>query len=366
VKRPYGWGDLQVVILIAKLFMAGNIILDDDGKLKPKDAIAPLTKTPQWKNVKIIKRTSLGKKDIQLAQTLGKELFGSIAPDGQDQLASYLRDGLNNWVQTLDKIKPLADTGNYPGKQEIDDCLDAANTLLKIHDSYELVQAFNAKKEDLKDTSDDLDEVNDFYTNQKSTWETLRNAMEKFKPNQSTLKKDEDADKAMQRMAQILTAPSPYGMLKDVNELVSRVEAANNALIDKKRESAVQEVESKISQVSALLKEHKAEPDFSNKLLYPLQEIKKKILTEHSIPQIITYSVNDAQEQFEEALESIDDAMQPKKDPDQESKPIKTVKPANLKQKAYLETVEDVDVFVDKVKETLLEAVNNNIRIRIE
>jgi hypothetical protein len=155
-------------------------------------------------------------------------------------------------------------------------------------------------------------------------------------------------------------------MLKDVNDLVSRVEAANNALIDKKRESAVQEVESKISQVSALLKEYKAEPDFSNKLLYPLQEIKKKILTEHSIPQIVTYSVNDVQEQFEDALESIDDAMQPKKDPDQESKPIKTVKPANLKQKAYLETTEDVDVFVDKVKETLMEAVNNNIRIRIE
>ena len=46
-KRPYGWGDLQIIILIAKFYMAGNISLVVDGtKLKPKDAIAPLTKTP--------------------------------------------------------------------------------------------------------------------------------------------------------------------------------------------------------------------------------------------------------------------------------------------------------------------------------
>ena len=97
-----------------------------------------------------------------------------------------------------------------------------------------------------------------------------------------------------------------------------------------------------------------------------MQEIKKKILTEYSIPQIITYSVNDAQELFEEALESIEDAFKPPKEPGQKAKPIKTIKPANLKQKAYLETVEDVDDFVNKVKDTLLEAVKNNIRIRIE
>ena len=366
-KRPYGWGDLQVVILIAKLFMSGNInLILDSSKIKPKDAIAPLTKTPQWKNVKIVKRTSLSKVDAQKAQTLAKELFGSIAPDGQDQLAQFLRDGLKKWVQTLEKFKPLADTGNYPGKREIDNCMTSANTLLKIYDSYELVKEFNAKKEILKDTSDDLYELKDFYTNQKSTWETLRSAMDRFKPNQNALEKDMDADKAMKRMSQILSAPSPYGMLKDVNDLVSRVELVNNALIDKKRESASQEVEDKIGQISTLLKEHNADPDFCNKSLYPLQEIKKKILTEYSIPQIITYSVNDAQELFEETLESIEDAFKPQKDPDQKPKPIKTIKPANLKQKAYLETVEDVDVFVNKVKNTLLEAVNNNIRVRIE
>jgi len=297
-RRPYGWGDLQTVILIATLFISGNISLVFDGsRMKPKDAIAPLTKTPQWKNVKVVKRTNLSKAETQKAQTLAKELFGAIAPDGQDQLARFLRNGLDGWIKMLEKFKPLADTGNYPGKKEIDDCMTTANTLLKIHDSYELVKAFNDKKEDLKDTSDDLYELNDFYTNQKNTWETLRNAMDRFKPNRSSLEKDVDAHKAMQRMSQILSAPSPYGMLKDVNDLVSIVEIVNNALIDNRRETAAQELENKISQISTLLKGHKADPNFSNKSLYPLQEIKKKILTEYSIPQIITYSINGVPDQ---------------------------------------------------------------------
>jgi len=65
-------------------------------------------------------------------------------------------------------------------------------------------------------------------------------------------------------------------------------------------------------------------------------------------------------------LESIEEAFKPSKEPGQKSKPIKTIKPANLKQKAYLETVEDVDDFVNKVKDSLLEALKNNVRIRIE
>ena len=365
--RPYGWGDLQTVILIAKLFMSGNISLVADGaRMKPGDAIAPLTKTPQWKNVKIVNRTNLSKAETQKAQTLARELFGSIAPDGQDQLARYLRDGLNEWIQTLERFKPLADTGKYPGKKEIDDCLTAANSLLKIHDSYELVKEFNAKKEELKDISDDLYELKDFYTNQKSTWETLRSALERFKPNRNVLEKDVDAAKAMEQMSRILSAPSPYGMLKDVNNLISGVETANNALIDSKRKSAIQEIENKIDQISNQLKEQNADSDLSNKSLYPIQEIKKKILTEYSIPQIITYSVNDVQELYEEALETIDHDFKPEKDPGQKSKTIKTIKPASLKQKAFLDTKEDVNIFVNKVKDTLLDAVNNNIRIRIE
>ncbi len=81
-KSPYGWPELEIVLLIARLFVGGKIhLLVDSAKVKPKEAIDPLTKSAQWKNVKISKRKILEKLELEKARNLGKELFSSIGPD---------------------------------------------------------------------------------------------------------------------------------------------------------------------------------------------------------------------------------------------------------------------------------------------
>lgn len=363
-KKPYGWNELQVVILIAKLYMAGIISLVADGaKIKPKEAVGHLTKTHYWKNVKIIKRISPTKEDLQKAQKLGKELFGQTPLDGQDKIAQSIREGLKGWIQTLEKYKPLADTGNYPGKQEIDGSLKPAEKMLSIHDAYELIKAFNAAKDELLDIVDDLHVLNDFYTHQLPVWEKLRNAMSRFSLNKSILEKHPDAGNAFKQLAEILNAPSPYKMIKEVNGLIAQVDAVNDGLVAKNRESAAGEVDRKINQLIQLLDKHNAESDFRNKTLYPLQQEKKKIFSEVGIPQI-SYSLKETQQLFEEAVTYIDQKFSsPGKD--KTIKQVRTIKPASLIQKVYIETEADVDEFVITVKKELLAAVKNNMRVKI-
>jgi len=367
-KRPYGWGEYQTIVLIAKIFMTGNInLLIDLNKVQPQNAVLPLTKTHQWKTVKIVKRKIPSEADIKKAQTLGKELFGEIAPDGQDRLSQFIIDGLNDWINTLEKYKLLAETGNYPGEREINDCLELANKIVAIQDTYELIKTFNKKKGDLEDASDDLAELKDFYDNQKQTWETLQNAMALFKVNQTALEKDPDANQALKKMEQISTAPNPYAMLKDVNGLIASVQALNNQLITQNSEAATQEVDEKIKSMSLLLDQYNARDKMKNQMLYPLQTIKKKIQYENSIPQI-AYYVKEAQEKFEDEWAEIEEAFKPtgadgKKI--QSDKKVKIIKPASLKQKAYLDTENDVEIFLKKLKDDLFEAIRNNNRIKI-
>jgi len=138
--------------------------------------------------------------------------------------------------------------------------------------------------------------------------------------------------------------------------------------VDEKQKSAIDEIDKKAKQVSKLLSQKNADDDFKNKVLFPLQNFKKKIKAEYSIPHI-SYSVNESQELFEEALESIEEKFKPETEPESESgKPIKkitTIKPANFKQKAYLDTKEDVNDFIEKVKSELLNAIKENLRIRV-
>ena len=362
--RPYGWGDLQVILLVAKLYMAGNINLVADGtKLKPKEAIPNLTKTHNWKNVKVIKRIIPSKEDLQKAQKLGKELFGKTPLDGQDKIAGSIRDGLKEWSQTLEKYKPLADTGNYPGRDEINECLSIAGKIFSIHDAYELIKEFNAKKDDLLETVEELYVLKDFYTNQLPVWEKLRKAMADFSLNKSVLEKHPDAGGALKRMSEILNAPSPYKIIKDADGLISQVAAVNDELIKNSRENASGEVDQKIEQVIQLLNKYKAEDDFRNETLYPLQQGKKKIYSESSIPQI-QFDLKETQELYEEALTNIDDKFNPPGE-DKKAKQTRTIKPATLSQKVYIETEADVDEYVGRVKDELMVAIKNNMRVKI-
>ena len=365
-KRPYGWPEWEIVLLTARLFMGGEIHFVIEGaKVEPKEAFAPLTKSGYWKTIKILKRKIADVSDLNAARKLEQDLFGSIGPEKQDDLFTFIHKGLKGWKHDLDSFEPLAGTGNYPGKKEIAEGLALLGEFLSIRDAYEFIKAFNKAEVALLDLSDDFHDLSDFYKNQIKTWETLRKAVDRFKPNQTALDKDEDASRALRRMNEILAASSPYKMLKEVFGLISRVEAVNDTMVEKVRKSAVEEVGRKIAGVVSLLDEKHANDDLRNKALFPLQEIKKKILAEDSMPNI-AYQVNEAEEQHLNAFEVIDNALKPSDKDPKPMKKIKVINAASLASRIYMETEADVNEYVDRVRIELMDAVKNNIRVRIE
>ncbi|MBF0468020.1 MAG: BREX system P-loop protein BrxC [Desulfamplus sp.] len=366
-RRPYGWPEFQVVVLIAKIFMAGSInLLQDKNKISPKDAIPLLTKTPQWKNVQIIEKPILSSADIKKAQILGKELFGNLAPDGQDKISEYIKTGLTAWRLPLTTYKTLADTGNYPGKKKIDDCLKSLNTILDIHDSFEVIKSFIKSKDGLWDAQEDFQNLQDFYTHQKETWERLLEALTRFKPNRSAIEKDLDAKKAFKELCSIAASPSPYQMLKNVSSLISIVDKVNTEQVDGHQKEVIDEIDYKIKRVMELLNENNADDDFSNRILFPLQNTKKKIAGELSIPQI-AYSVREVQELYETALISIEEKFIKEDNlPQSPPKEIKTIKVAKFNKKAHLDSEDDVNLFIEAVRSELLKAIQGNYKIRVQ
>jgi hypothetical protein len=362
-KRPYGWGEFQVVILIAKIFMAGAISLIVEGsKVRSRDAFSSLSKTHQWKNVKIIETPIIDQKAMDNAKALARELFASIPPDGQDKLGQFISTGLSDWIRTLEKFKPLADTGNYPGKKEIDACLDIAGKVVKIHEAFEVIKAFNKNKDDLKEAADDLHTITDFYGNQRKTWEKLRAALKSFMPNKTALDKNPESERALKRMLEITEAPSPYNLLKEVEGLTSKVENINNELLQKTKDEAEGEVDAIIGRLKAQLDSHKAGADFKNEILYPIQQLKKETLAQYSIPQI-RYNVAESQTLYEEAVGTIEDKfLPPVKD---NAKPIKSIKAASVGRKVYLESEADADEYIGKLRKAIVAAINDNFRVKI-
>lgn len=365
-KRPYGWHEFEIVLLVTRLFLAGEILLMLDGAaVLPRDAIEALTKSVRWKQAKIIKKKAVDTRDLETSRKLGQELFGQIGPDTQDSLNAFLRDRLNDWAKMLSSYRSLADTGYYPGKKEIEDGCTLVGKLLAIADGYEFFQAFNAKKGELSDLANDAHDLKDFYTNQRTTWDKLREALTIFGPNRQELEKDPAAGDALARMGIIASAQSPYRMIKEIEGLITTVQAVNEAVLVKRKEDYALAVDVKIARVKETLTQYRAEPDLRNKALKPLQDIKKHIQDEKSIPGIF-YQGTMAEGELERALDLIETTTKQKDDKKAPSKPVKYIQPSRVTVKNYLETEEDVKEFIEALKKELEAALSENARIRIQ
>lgn len=366
--KPYGWPEFEIVLLVARLFMAGEInLLSDGSNLEPKDAVESMLKVGKWKTVKIMKRKVPSKEQIEKARKLCQELFGKIGPETLDDLERAIRGELGRWQKELSKYQQLALTGSYPGGKEITRGLAVIQKVLGIRDTFEFISRFNEKRNELLDTCEDIHELLDFYTNQRPTWEKLIKSLGEFGKNQAALYKDINAGPALKQLHTIAEVPAPYGMLKDVDGLVSTISAINEKLVEERRAKALLELDAKIVNVTKGLDAMRADVDFRNHVLLPLQKVKLHVAEETSIPDI-SYQLEEFDQAVEDALDQIE-RMKSSPGPENPKKPSKTtkvIKPSAIAANSYLESPEDVNAFVEALRKTLLAELTGDVRIKLQ
>ncbi len=357
---PFGWNDWEIVILVAKLKMSNELTLMlAGGDLTSEKAANYFCKTTHWKQISILKKIVTEPQTLEKARKLGNKLFAQVGPNSEVELYKFLKDHLTEWTQNLDNYKGMAERGNYPGIELITASLSTLQKILPHRDSYQFIQAFNQSSNDLEDLSADFHDLKDFYQNQISTWDRLLEALQTFGFNQEVLQSDRGASSSLKRLKEIRYAEDPYGMIKEIDALIASIKPVNEQLVEEKRDAASQAINPMIEQIKSKLQEVKADSDTSNLSLKPLQDIKKRIQAEVSIPNI-HYAQHTAGEKLEEIL----DALNPPSD--QPIQKTTAIYPARLVQKTYLETPEDIKEFIETLEQKLMRTIENNEKIQIK
>ena len=374
-RRPYGWPEWEVILLVARLVRKGAISLVMDGATLSTDKIFEAVGSPsKWRRITAIKRRTVDQGQLQAARHLAKEVFGQIAPDGEDPLAACLRERLGAWRTSLAQYQTLADTGDYPGRQELAEAVGIIAKLLAETESFGLIGTFLERKNDLLELSDNVHELTNFYETQRPTWEKLRKAAARFQPNRTWLDKDPTAAAALARIQTILAAAAPYGLIKDAEPLIQTVEGIDTALVAERRAQVLQSIQAQLGKVQVELDEAKAATDLRNACLHPLQSLKRQVETQASIAHI-DQAGQAAVEAADEAFAKIEAAASQKKrtgtgtvgDKDEQVyvKPRRVVKVAALAPPGYLETQSDVDGYLDRLRKALEHAIRAGERIEI-
>jgi len=368
-RRPYGWPEWEVVLLVARLVRRGDISLVMDGGVLALDkAFEAITSPSKWRRITVVKRKTVDSGKLQEARNLAKDVLGNIAPDGEDALDAHLREQLGRWRSDLTSYKTLADTGNYPGGEPIADALGVINKLLAETESVGLIGKFLERRADLLDLSDDVHELRNFFEHQRQTWDKLRQAEARFQPNRNWLDQDDIAARALTRIQEILTAPAPYGLVKEAEGLIQTIEQVNQALVAKHRDQVRPAIDTQLAKVQVELDDAKADSDLRNQCLYPLQQLKTRIETQTSLAHI-AQAATLAVELADDAFSKIEASSKVELPPGVEDKPVvkprRVVQTAALVPKPYLETQEDVDAYLDKLRTALEKLIAAGDRIEI-
>ena len=368
--RPYGWPDMEVILLVARLLTVGEISLRMEGDTLTLEKVHENIKTPaKWRKITIHKRKTSDPNALQNARQLGKDVFAEMGPDNEDALCAFLKEKLRSWETSLNSFKPLADTGDYPGREEIAEALGVIKPLLASDESYKFIDRFNQSKNDLLDLGDEFHNLEQFYENQRPTWEKLRSAFQKFQLNRLELEGNEEAAPSLRRMGEILAAPEPYAMLYEAEGLIRTVGEVNKAMITQRRSDALVKINGHISEMNKEIEAVKGDDTLRYSCFGPLDRLQKEVERIESIAHL-SQAEQEAVRSFDEGLAAIEEFVlrTPTPTPGVEDPPIKPhciVKPVELVGTTYLETTDDIEKFLKELREKLEKAIKTGQRIKI-
>lgn len=381
---PWGWRpELETVLLIARLFMAGEIKLVMEGSdLEPKSAVEPLTKSARFKQVSILKRKTADAGTRAKARDLHREIFSLQPRDDEDGLVADYRDNLAKRKTELERAKVKAEQKDYPGATEIAKALQAIDRQLAIRDPFEFLNAMLSNRDDWLDLAEDTHDVLSFYKTQAPVWARMLDGLTSFADNREALAKETASAQALADLEAIRANPMPYAQVNRIEALLSAVEKVNESLASARREKALLSIDGKIQEATQALDQAQADPSLRNAVLQPLQSLKTQLAGLVSIPRIL-FLQGRAGELLDEVMDKIAAAQtkastKPTPSPapggtptplppaPPAPKPIRVVRVADLGAKTYLETEQDVDAYVAKLRAELMTAIAAGHRTRVQ
>lgn len=370
-KSPFGWPEWEIVLIIARLYKAEEITLIIDGfSLPARDAAEALTKTAQRQKIGIVARKRSGDEDLAQAKKLGQRLFGKVGPDGEENLCKFLKDNLESWRNDLIKFQGIGEGRNYPGSAEITHCLDLINKQLHLPDNFEFISEFNKHNDELAALGEKYNDLSDFYNHQRPVWEQLVKSMEKdFSPNRQLLEQDEKVKEALARMDEILSSDSPYGLLKEVNPLISTVGKYTEAIIKDKRERVFAAIKVIEDWLRSEYKSQDFSKEFAAQIVPEFDKLRAEIKAETSIPQM-EFIENQGLKRIEKHAFSLLEKLERKRAEDEGRKslikPVIEINTRELWQGRLIETEKDIEEYLKALREKLTEALKDNKRVRIQ
>lgn len=372
---PFGWRELDIQGVICTLIAQqkltvkhhGTILTKEDGRL-----ITCLTKNSEMQNTIISKREAINENTMRDIQDIIRDYFGIVdIPADEDGLVNLARTKFSEKKVQLQVLKDKCQNRKYPNDQYI---YDGANLLENIVDRSTDAKSFFdliiQKKTELLDSKEDLEPVEEFFTNQVALFDNALDTVKNLKNEEDYFQDNQIIKDAINKIQDITKVEGHYNYsrIPELNVCISDITTEHAKLVGESKkkkfdliEQCQNEVLEKANNNPACHRQvEQANKDFAS-LKETINRLSNLALIDAKTNQIIVCKDN--------ALKNIEYALSPKETKPQT--PAKKKKKYSINRNVVFEqrtisSEEEIDLYLAKMKQKLMNYLKDNDEVEID
>ena len=371
---PYGWKEIDIAALIARLIAQQKISIKYGGAVVAKDdrrLVDYLRKKSEVDKAVVARRIAPSEDLMRKSISFLRNYLGAMdIPSDEDGLVRFV---LNTFETKLAHYQGLLDQyaqNRYPEKEQVTTARDLAQDILSQRkDNVALLNRMVQKQDDLLDSSEDMEGVELFFKSQRTVFDEAVKQMNRISRERDYFATEPDTQEVFRTISGILAMPKPYNRIGELPELIAKVKAAYQALLDLKKEEVAETIRQCMQDVhqlageardaGALLKQ--ADDYFAAK-----REAVKEALSLTELDAMITQLLNHKDTVCKRMEVMAAPAPEPQsKESSKEEQPapapkkIATVRRYDLCSVKRLQSKDDIDAYVEGIRQKLYQTLES-------
>ena len=376
--RPYGWSEFDTLGVMAELANQGVVELrhaQGNVNLHDRNLVAQLRSRKGMDQYTVRLADVIDPASLKIAKDMASDLLnGNLSSDPQLLFEAY-KNALNERCKELEGWLTQAE-GGLPFAKLLRTNLDLLRDLLANDGAAEFFRSFRSRRDEIEEHIEDVQKLQSFFNTQVKLFQQARNDLKALEPELRHISHP-DLLLRVESVKQILAMPDPTARIPELAMLLKPVKEQ----VQETLKTQIYQVQTKGKAMQEKLAEYvtSAHQDISAQLdLTNITQDIDKVVT--SVTQVASIDSaiarqSELEKMLAPSLEKVDRQAneilkrQPKNGGDDEPplvKPIVLVQVARVAPKQLLETPQDVDVYLEALKKTLLDKIQQNNRVRLE
>lgn len=379
---PYEFLDEDILYILTRLLKDEVISLiynNEVQNITSEDTLTKILKREYYDRTIIKIRQKIDISLINDLKSVARNSFNVInLKEDEDGMVEDFKNGcLQSTLNKLNKISGYYRTGNnyqYPGEKVKEEATTLIERLLRIRDVNEFFKEVSNSKDEFNTLAPKIEMLLDFFDGiQKEQFDEARRILTIYDNNKDYADKTYELTNVVDKMVSILTSEEPYSEIHELPTLRKDLIDILTNMYEIKSEPIIKMINDTIKYFEEETKQAEIDESFAKYYIDTCKKVIETLNTSNELKDIYAQEtrIKQLEDRFINALEYEKSKKQATDEQGQvrEEKIIKRtiVRTDSLMNRSYeINSKEDIDKYVEELKEKLLKEFekNNNLTIR--